>query len=163
MSTQITILGNTGRDVELRYTPQGTAVANFSVASNTVRATSEGQKKKTDWFNVSAFGRQAETLAKYLSKGSMILVRGKLTFNPWLSRDGEARVSGDVVLQDFEFAGANPSRANAGETAQTAESKPEANQEMALPDASENAEERAEMMTVLEEMNSSDEPFAGQF
>lgn len=163
MSTQITILGNTGRDVELRYTPQGTAVANFSVASNTVRNSAEGQQKKTDWFNVSAFGRQAETLAKYLTKGSMILVRGKLTFNPWLSRDGEARVSADVVLQDFEFAGANPSRANANEAAETAESKQEIRQETPAPQASEDTEEKAEMMAVLDEMSSSDEPFAGQF
>ncbi len=163
MSTQITILGNTGRDVELRYTPQGTAVASFSVASNTVRNSAEGQKKKTDWFNVSAFGRQAETLAKYLTKGSMILVRGKLTFNPWLSRDGEARVSADVVLQDFEFAGASPSRSNANEAVNKAESKQEIRQEMPAPDTSEDAEEKAEMMAVLEEMSSSDEPFAGQF
>lgn len=163
MSTQITILGNTGRDVELRYTPQGTAVANFSVASNTVRNTAEGQKKKTDWFNISAFGRQAETLAKYLTKGSMILVRGKLTFNPWLSRDGEARVSADIVLQDFEFAGANPSRSNANEAVNKAESKQEIREEMPAPDTSEDAEEKAEMMAVLEERGASDEPFAGQF
>src|SRR5215210_3632425 len=110
MSTAITILGNTGREVELRYTPQGTAVANFSIASNTVRGRGDGQQKKTDWFNVSAFGKQAETLAKYLAKGSQILVRGKLSFNPWLSHDGQARVSADVVLQDFEFAGASPAR-----------------------------------------------------
>jgi len=163
MSTQITILGNTGRDVELRYTPQGTAVANFSVASNTVRNTAEGQKKKTDWFNVSAFGRQAETLAKYLTKGSMILVRGKLTFNPWLSRDGEARVSADIVLQDFEFAGASPSRSNNESASAAVSTQQEAGSEIALPQAEADAEEKAEMMAVLEEMNSSDEPFAGQF
>ena len=163
MSTQITILGNTGRDVELRYTPQGTAVANFSVASNTVRGQGEGQKKKTDWFNVSAFGRQAETLAKYLTKGSMILVRGKLTFNPWLSRDGEARVSADVVLQDFEFAGANPSRSNTESASTAVSTQQEIGQETPAPEASEDTEERAEMMTVLEEMDSSDEQFAGQF
>jgi single-strand DNA-binding protein len=163
MSTQITILGNTGRDVELRYTPQGTAVASFSVASNTVRASREGQKKKTDWFNVSAFGRQAETLAKYLTKGSMILVRGKLTFNPWLSHDGEARVGADVVMQDFEFVGANPSRSNANEATNAAESKQEIRQETPAPEASEDAEERAEMKAVLEEMDSSDESYAGQY
>ena len=163
MSTQITILGNTGRDVELRYTPQGTAVANFSVASNTVRNTTEGQKKKTDWFNVSAFGKQAETLAKYLPKGLMILVRGKLTFNPWLSRAGEARVSADIVLQDFEFAGASPSRVTGDSANAAVSTAQEAGSEIALPQAEAEAEEKAEIMTVLEEMNSSDEPFAGQF
>jgi single-stranded DNA-binding protein len=93
----------------------------------------------------------------------MILVRGKLTFNPWLSRDGDARVSADVVLQDFEFAGANPSRAN-NESANVAVStEQEAGNEITTPQADADAEEKAEMMAVLEEMNSSDEPFAGQF
>src|ERR1044071_4318560 len=110
MSTSITIFGNTGRDVELRYTPQGTAVANFSVASNTVRNTPEGPQKKTDWYNVSAFGQQAETLATYLQKGSQILVRGRLSLSAWQTRDGEPRVNADVILQDFEFAGPGAAR-----------------------------------------------------
>ena len=162
MSTAITILGNTGRDVELRYTPQGTPVANFSIASNTVRNTRDGQQKKTDWFNVSAFGKQAETLAKYLNKGSQILVRGKLTFNPWLSRDGEARVSADVTLQDFEFAGSNSAK-SVGETAeQTVSAKQNASQMPSIT-ASEDEEEKAEMLAALSEMDVADEAFAGQF
>lgn len=163
MSTSISILGNTGRDVELRYTPQGTAVANFSIASNTVRNTAQGKQKKTDWFNVSAFGKQAETLAKYVSKGSQILVRGKLTFNPWLSRDGEARVSADVVLQDFEFAGG----ANAAKTVQEARDETipaqENSQVMASEVVAEDADERAEMLAAAHEMDSPDEAFAGQY
>jgi single-strand DNA-binding protein len=162
MSTSISILGNTGRDVELRYTPQGNAVASFSIASNTVRSTAQGQQKKTDWFNVSAFGRQAETLAKYLTKGSQILVRGKLTFNPWLSRDGEARVSADVVLQDFEFAGGN-----AAKTVHEARDEPiaaQANNQMESEEATAgDAEERAEMLAAMRDMDSSDEAFAGQY
>ena len=163
MSTTISILGNTGRDVELRYTPQGTAVANFSIASNTVRNTAQGKQKKTDWYTVSAFGRQGETLAKYLSKGDQILVRGKLTFNPWLDREGQPRVSADVILQDFEFA-----NGNAAKTVQEAveETVPvqEYNQ-MPAPSESapEDTEERAEMLAAVQEMDSSDEAFAGQF
>lgn len=162
MSTAITILGNTGRDVELRYTPQGTPVANFSIASNTVRNTPNGQQKKTDWFNVSAFGKQAETLAKYLNKGSQILVRGKLTFNPWLSRDGEARVSADVVLQDFEFAGSGSSK-SVSETASAAVSAKQNTSQMPSINASEDDEEKAEMLAALSEMESADEAFAGQY
>jgi single-strand DNA-binding protein len=162
MSTSISILGNTGRDVELRYTPQGNAVASFSIASNTVRNTAQGQQKKTDWFNVSAFGKQAETLAKYLTKGSQILVRGKLTFNLWLSRDGEARVSADVVLQDFEFAGGN-----AAKTVNEARDEPiaaQANNQTASEEViAEDAEERAEMLAAMRDMDSSDEAFAGQY
>lgn len=162
MSTQVTILGNTGRDVELRYTPQGTAVANFSVASNSVRNTAEGQKKKTDWYNVSAFGRQAETLAKYLTKGSQILVRGKLDLSAWQTRSGEPRVNADVLLQDFEFAGANPAKA-VHESAEQAIAEEENTQAFAAIKPAEDAEEKAEMMAAVHEMDSIDEAFAGQY
>lgn len=162
MSTAITILGNTGRDVELRYTPNGTPVANFSIASNTFRNTRDGQQKKTDWFNVSAFGKQAETLAKYLNKGSQILVRGKLTFNPWLSRDGEARVSADVTLQDFEFAGSGASKSVDKQAEQAVSAKQNTSEATSI-NASEDNEEKAEMLAALGEMDAADEQFAGQF
>lgn len=163
MSTTISILGNTGRDVELRYTPQGTPVANFSIASNTVRNTAQGKQKKTDWYNVSAFGKQGETLAKYVSKGDQILIRGKLTFNPWLDREGNARVSADVVLQDFEFAGGNAAKAvqDADEETIPAQenSQATASEEVTVEDA----EERAEMLAAVHAMDSADEAFAGQY
>ncbi len=163
MSTTISILGNTGRDVELRYTPQGTAVASFSIASNSVRSTPQGKQKKTDWFNVSAFGRQAETLAKYLTKGSQILVRGKLTFNPWLSRDGEARVSADVVLQDFEFASGTAPKTVQDSAEETIPAH-ENNQPFVREEIAEAAEdERAEMLAAMRDMDMTDKAFAGQF
>lgn len=163
MSTTISILGNTGRDVELRYTPQGNAVANFSIASNTVRNTAQGKQKKTDWYNVSAFGRQAETLAKYLNKGSQILVRGKLTFNPWLDRENKPRVSADVILQDFEFAGGNAAKI-AQEAAEETIPAQENNQVMTSEEvAAEDAEERAEMLAAVHEMDAGNEAFAGQY
>jgi single-strand DNA-binding protein len=162
MSTSITILGNTGRDVELRYTPNGTAVANFSVASNTVRSSAEGQKKKTDWYNVSAFGRQAETLARYLTKGSQILVRGKLNLSAWQTRSGEPRVNADVLLQDFEFAGANPAKA-VHQSADEVIAEQETAQTAASIEPAEDSEEKAEMMAALQDMDSFDEAFAGQY
>ena len=167
MSTTISILGNTGRDVELRYTPQGTPVANFSIASNTVRNTANGKQKKTDWYNVSAFGKQGETLARYVSKGDQILIRGKLTFNPWLDREGNARVSADVILQDFEFAGGNSAK-----TVHEAAEEPiaeQANNQMASEENVIEAEivvdteERAEMLAAVHEMDAGDEAFAGQY
>ena len=162
MSTQVTILGNTGRDVELRYTPQGTAVANFSVASNTVRNSSKGKIEKTDWFNITAWGKQAETLAKYLRKGSQILVRGKLDLSAWETRDGEPRVNADVTLQDFEFAGTNPVKV-AHETAQQAASEEETVQAMPAIEPAEDEEERAEILATVHEMDLSDEAYAEQY
>ncbi len=159
MSTSISILGNTGREVELRYSPQGLPVANFSLASNTVRNTPEGKQKKTDWFNVTAFGKIAETLAQNLRKGSQILVQGRLTFNPWLSRDGEPRVGADVVLQDFEFAGGGRQMAS---TARAEASGEDGQMETAV-DASEPVQMTPEMPGNQAVGDSIAEPFAGQF
>ena len=165
MSTSISILGNTGREVELRYTPQGLPVANFSMASNTVRNTPEGKQKKTDWFNITAFGKVAETLARNLKKGSQILVQGKLTFNPWLSRNGEPRVGADVVLQDFEFAGGRPSSSQSGEEGAgiAAETAGEQMQMEAATDESEPADIPADVIEALNENGAVTEPYAGQF
>jgi single-strand DNA-binding protein len=162
MSTQVTILGNTGRDVELRYTPQGTAVANFSVASNTFRRRGDVQEQKTDWYNVTAFGKQAETLKKYLKKGSQILVRGKLSLSAWETRSGEPRVNADVALQDFEFAGGaakNTENSTANAAVETTVSG-----DYAGNDAEYESGITAEMLEALHETEmGGDEPFAGQF
>ena len=114
MSANVSILGNLGRNPETRNTPDGSFVANFSIASNSVRNTPEGAVKKTDWFRVTAFGNQARTLAKYVKKGSKLLVQGKLTFNPWLDREGAPQVSADLLLQDFQFVGGAPEDSNVG-------------------------------------------------
>jgi single-strand DNA-binding protein len=114
MSANVSILGNLGRAPETRTTPDGTFVANFSIASNTTRSTPQGTVKKTDWFRVTALGKQAETLAKYAKKGNRLLVQGKLTFNPWLDREGAPQVSADLLLQDFQFVGGAPEDSNSG-------------------------------------------------
>ena len=120
MSANVSILGNLGRAPETRTTPDGTFVANFSIASNTTRSTPQGTVKKTDWFRVTALGRQAETLAKYAKKGNRLLVQGKLTFNPWLDREGAPQVSADLLLQDFQFVGGAPEDSNSGGTEKSA-------------------------------------------
>ena len=163
MSTSITILGNTGRDVELRYLPNGTPVADFSIASNSSRGRGEGREKKTNWFNVSAFGKQAETLAKYARKGTQLLVRGKLDLSAWTSRDGEARYNADVTLQEFEFAGAPVSDRGAHEAGATAVSATQTGSEE-FADAAEMDEIRAERLAILHENEpGGDESFSIQY
>lgn len=161
MSTQVTILGNTGRDPELRYTPQGTAVAEFSVASNSVRSTPKGQEKKTDWYKVTAYGKQAETLAKYLRKGSQILVRGKLRLSAWETRTGEPRVNADVTMQDFEFAGGSVK--NAENTVAEVVVETEETAAAMTRGAGEQDAITAEMLEALHESEMGGEPFAGQY
>lgn len=80
MYQQIIIVGNLGKDPEMRYTPSGTPVTSLSVATNRKYTGSDGQQvKETTWFRVSVFGKMAETVAQYLKKGSAVLVEGRLT------------------------------------------------------------------------------------
>jgi single-strand DNA-binding protein len=80
MYQQIIIVGNLGKDPEMRYTPSGTPVTSLSVATNRKYTGSDGQVvKETTWFRVSVFGKSAETCAQYLKKGGAVLVEGRLT------------------------------------------------------------------------------------
>ena len=103
MGANISIIGNLGKAPETKITDNGTLMASFSIASNTFRKTSEGKEQKTDWFRVIAFGRQAERLAQYVKKGTGLAVRGRLTFNPWVDRDGNPQAGADIILEEFHF------------------------------------------------------------
>ncbi|HMO82462.1 MAG TPA: single-stranded DNA-binding protein [Pyrinomonadaceae bacterium] len=107
MAASISILGNAGSNPELRYSNQGSPIASFSMASNSFKNTPEGKVQITEWFNVTAFGKVAETIAAHVKKGTHLLVLGRLTFNPWVTNGGEPRAGAEVVLQSFEFAGGN--------------------------------------------------------
>jgi len=103
MGANISIIGNLGKTPETKISDNGTLMASFSIASNTFKKTSEGKEQKTDWFRVIAFGRQAETLAQYVKKGTGLAVQGRLTFNPWVDRDGNPQAGADIILQEFQF------------------------------------------------------------
>ena len=107
MSANISILGNAGRDVSLRYTEKGTPVASFPIASNSFKNSGEGRVKVTHWFNVVAFGKTAETIAEHVKKGTSLLVHGRLSFSPWSTDKGEPRSGAEVSLFSFEFVGSN--------------------------------------------------------
>ncbi len=101
---KIIIVGNLGRDPELRYTPQGTAVCNFSVATNEKRRDKSGDLQDvTTWFKVTLWGKQAETASKYLTKGSPIYVEGRLRIEDWTDRDGKNRTTLEVSATDMQF------------------------------------------------------------
>ena len=101
---KIIIVGNLGRDPELRYTPQGTAVCNFSVATNERRRDKAGEQQDiTTWFRVNAWGRQAENVSKYLTKGQRVYVEGRLHVEDWTDRDGKARYTLEVNASDVQF------------------------------------------------------------
>lgn len=101
---KITIVGNLGRDPELRYTPQGTAVCNFSMATNEKRRDKSGELQDlTTWFRITLWGRQAENASKYLQKGSPVYIEGRLRIDEWTDRDGNPRYTLEVNATDMQF------------------------------------------------------------
>lgn len=104
---QTIIIGNVGRDPELKYLPSGDAVCNFSVAVSsqwTDKSTGE-KREKTNWYSVSSFGKPAEILAKYVKKGSQIMLEGTVSARAYTGSDGELRASLDLRVNKFQFLG----------------------------------------------------------
>lgn len=103
---KIILVGNLGRDPELRYTPQGTPVCSFTVATNEKRKDKAGEMQDmTTWFRVTLWGRQAETASQYLAKGRPIYVEGRLRVEEWTDRDGKQRYTLEVHATDMQFIG----------------------------------------------------------
>ena len=102
---KIILVGNLGRDPELRYTPQGTPVCSFSLATNERRKDrNTGENNDvTTWFRVTLWGRQAETASQYLSRGRPVYIEGRLRVEEWTDRDGKARHTLEVHATDMQF------------------------------------------------------------
>lgn len=102
---KVMIIGNLGRDPEMRYTPNGAAVTEFSVAA-TDRFTSNGQQQeRTEWFNVVTWNRLAETCAQYLTKGRQVYVEGRLQTRSWDGQDGQKHYRTEVIADTVRFLG----------------------------------------------------------
>lgn len=101
---KIILVGNLGRDPELRYTAQGTPVCSFSLATNERRKNKDGdQEDVTTWFRVTMWGRQAETASQYLQKGGAVFIEGRLRVEEWTDRDGKPRHTLEVHGTDMQF------------------------------------------------------------
>ncbi len=100
---QVTIVGNVGRDAEMRYTPQGVAVCDFSVAVNKVTGKGENRKEKTTWFKVTVWRERAETASQYIKKGMKILVVGEIDASAYTNKQGQPAASLELTASDFKF------------------------------------------------------------
>ena len=121
MFHKLILVGNLGRDPEMRYTPGGQAVTTLSVASNRTYTDSSGnQVKQTIWFRVEVWGKQAESCHQYLRKGRPVLVEGRLNpddnGNPriWTAQDGTPRASFEVTAETVRFLGGGRDEGGAG-------------------------------------------------
>ncbi len=103
---KIILVGNLGRDPELRYTPQGTPVCSFTMATNERRRDRAGETQdSTTWFRVTLWGRQAETASQYLTKGRPVYIEGRLRMEEWTDKDGRVRNTLEVHATDMQFIG----------------------------------------------------------
>ena len=101
------LIGNLGRDPEVRHTTNGKAVANFSIAtSETWKDKNTGQKQeKTEWHNLIAFDKLAEIVSQYVKKGSQIYVEGKLQTRKWQDKNGQDRYTTEIVVSELKMLG----------------------------------------------------------
>ena len=113
---KVILVGNLGRDAELRYTPGGAAVANFSIATTeTWTDKNSGERRdQTEWHRVVLWGKQAETLNEYLKKGRQIYVEGRLQTRQWDDRDGNKRYTTEVRSDRVVLLGGRRDDAGAG-------------------------------------------------
>ena len=103
---KIILVGNLGRDPELRYTPQGVAVCDFSMATNERKKDKSGEYQDVpSWFRVTLWRNQAENASKYLKKGSPVYIEGRLSLEEWTDRDGNTRQTLAVQATEMHFLG----------------------------------------------------------
>jgi single-strand DNA-binding protein len=135
---KITIVGNLGRDPELRYTAQGTPVCSFSIATNERRKDRTGEMQDhTTWFRVTLWNRMAETASQYLQKGKQVYIEGRLRVEEYIDRDGKPRHSLEVFGTDMQFIGSRnddapyerAASAGASSTSSPADSQPDLSDE----------------------------------
>src|SRR5271156_3040299 len=121
---KVILVGRLGQNPEVRYTPSGAAVANFSVATNESWTDKSGQKQeRTEWHRVVVWGKLAELCNQYLSKGRQCYVEGRLQTRQWQDKDNQTKYTTEVQAQTIQFLGGNASAgAGAGAGAESMDS-----------------------------------------
>lgn len=123
---RVTILGNLGKDPELRKTGGGASICNLSVATSDQWRDESGEKKeKTEWHRITVFGKSADNCAKYLAKGRSVLVEGKIETREWKDKEGQRRFTTEIMAQNVQFlGGGQPQAREETATAETVEDIP---------------------------------------
>jgi len=117
---KVILVGNLGRDSELRYTPGGAAVATLNLATTEVWNDKGGQRQeKTEWHRIVLWGKQAESLQEYLTKGKQIYVEGRLQTRQWDDKDGNKRYTTEIKADRITLLGGGGSGGGGGRGAST--------------------------------------------
>lgn len=103
---KVILIGNLGRDPELRYTQKGRAVANFTLATSENWTNADGQREeRTEWHRVVVWGKTAENCAQYLAKGRTVYIEGRIQSREWEDKEGQKRSTTEIVAQTVQFLG----------------------------------------------------------
>jgi single-strand DNA-binding protein len=103
---KVILIGNLGRDPELRYLPNGDPVVKFTLATGSRWKDKNGQlQERTDWHNIVAFGRQAEICNQYLKKGSQVYVEGRIQNRSWEDKDGNKKYITEIITRSVQMLG----------------------------------------------------------
>ncbi len=106
---KVMIIGNLGHDPEMRYTKSGKPMTKFRVATNQSWTSPDGERhQETEWFNVIAWGRLAETCNQYLTKGKQVYIEGRLHTHQWDDADGKHHSTTEIVAQELIMLGSRP-------------------------------------------------------
>lgn len=128
---KVILVGHLGSDPEVRYTPSGKAVANFSLATTERFTNKEGEKEeRTEWHKIVAWARLGEICGEYLTKGSQIYIEGRLQTRNWEDRDGNKRYTTEIVAQAMQMLGGSK---KGGEAKSVEESHP-SEEPISIPD-----------------------------
>jgi single-strand DNA-binding protein len=115
---KVILIGNLGKDPELRYTPGGQPTASFSLATTEQWTDKNGQKqKKTEWHNIVTWGKLAELVNQYLKKGRSAYVEGRINTRSWDDRDGNKKYRTEITANTIQFLGGSPGSGPAGNDA----------------------------------------------
>lgn len=116
---KVVLMGRIGKDAELRYTAAGKPVLEFSIATDS----GWGENKQTDWHNCKMFGERSEKIVNFLTKGSMVLAEGRISYRQWDADDGSKRTRTDILVDNVELTG-NKGSASQEATAPATKSAP---------------------------------------
>ncbi|MBI1396647.1 MAG: single-stranded DNA-binding protein [Betaproteobacteria bacterium] len=115
---KVILVGNLGRDPEVRYTPDNNAVANVSIATTDVWRDKSGEKQeRTEWHRVAFFGKLAEIAGEYLKKGSQVYVEGRLQTRKWQDKEGQERYTTEIVADRMQMLGSRGGMGGGSDTA----------------------------------------------
>ena len=116
MINKVILVGRLGRDPEMRYTPSGTAVVNFSLATDERWSSNGETQSRTEWHNIVVWSKLAEICNQYLTKGRLVFIEGRLQTRDWEDKDGNKRRTTEIVATDMKMLGGRREDTPVGKT-----------------------------------------------